>query len=136
VQLLDTAGRAVLWVRISNEDSDHVAAIGGGAAATRASCRAVTAPAETPSTVAVARIVRATSGFWPSTTATTTVNLAPRSISASWRLFTVTCSFLEPREGVGSAAQAARSMAVVFTSCWGPTISTVGIPSDAAKTAS
>src|SRR5262249_30650686 len=49
--------------------------------ATRASCSAVTAPAETASTVAVALIVSATCGLSPSTTATTTTRPAPPSRS-------------------------------------------------------
>src|SRR5262249_57837608 len=45
--------------------------------ATRASCSAVTAPAETASTVAVARIVSATCGLSPSANAATTTTAAP-----------------------------------------------------------
>ena len=39
-------------------------------------------------------------------------------------------------DGAGGAAHAARNVAAAFTSCCGPTTSAVGIPREAAKTAS
>ncbi len=49
--------------------------------ATRASWSAVAAPAETPSSVALVRVVAGTCGFRPSTTATTTASVTSRGTS-------------------------------------------------------
>src|SRR5262249_15117999 len=54
---------------------------GAARAPAGAGCSAVPAPAETPRTVVAARIVAATSGASPSTTATTTVSAVPGSRS-------------------------------------------------------
>jgi cobalamin synthase len=85
--------------------------------ATRASWSAVAAPAETPSTVAVVRIVVAgTFGFRPSTTATTTASVTscgtPTSSSA-----TTSRKWAGQAGDAGGAAQALRSAAVTVASC-------------------
>ena len=103
--------------------------------ATRASWSAVAAPAETPITVDVVRIVAATRRALPSTTATTTVSAAPSRWPMCSSSLTATRRCLD-RFGGTVAAHAARSVAAASASCRGPMTSAVGIPWAAAKAAS
>ena len=122
-------------VRVRHDDPGDMRPSPAALTATRASCSAVAAPAETPSTVTLARIVSATRGAWPSTTQ------RPRSARIG-RLVDVFADpaadpqMSRPLAGTAAAAHAARSVAVTFASCCGPMTSAVGIPRDAAKTAS
>src|SRR5271166_3493164 len=84
--------------------------------AARASWSAVAAPAETPSSVAVVRIVSGIPGFLPSTTATTTANVASGCTSAP-ASETTTRKCLGRFHDSGGAAQAVRSVAVTVASC-------------------
>ena len=84
--------------------------------AARASWSAVAAPAETPSSVAVVRIVSGTCGFRPSTTPTTTVNAASGCTSTSLSE-TSTCKCPGRFDDAGGAAQAVCSAAVTVAPC-------------------
>ena len=133
-QMRDAASGLVLGVRVGDEEPVISRPSPAATTAARASCSAVAAPAETPMTVASARVVSGILGVRLSTTATTMTSPGSGCRRRPLR---------RRSPGVGRFVDAAGSRLArgaergrVLVSCCGPTTSAVGMPCEAAKTAS
>ena len=106
------------------------------ATAARASCSAVDAPAETPRTVALVRIVPGISGARLSTTATTMTRAVSGSMSIAALVISGNSQQAAADRCLAGVAHAVRRVAVAAVFCCGPTTSDVGMFCEAAKAAS